>query len=157
MENEPCKACSACGPWWRLPLLLGLVLTAIVWSRLHGLREESPEKNLDQPIPITNGVQQEKVTLTIDFGDGRQKNFEAIGWRSGMTVADAMKAASGVTVTQKDTGQSAFVTAIDGIENQGADAHNWMYKINGKVADRSFEVYDLKPGDRILWTFGPWQ
>jgi hypothetical protein len=157
MENEPSKECPACGPWWRLPLLLGLVLAAIVWSRVHGLREATSEKEIDQPAPVTDGVPKEKIALTIDFGDGRPKNFDAIAWRSGMTVADAMKAASGVTVAQKGSGQSAFVTSIDGVQNQGADAHNWMYKINGKVADRSFAVYELKPGDRILWTFGSWQ
>jgi hypothetical protein len=157
MENEPSNACVACGPWWRLPLLLGLVLAAIVWSRVHGLREESSDENTDQSVPVANGVPQEKISLTIDFGDGRPKNFDAIAWRSGITVAEAMKAASGMTVAQKGSGQSAFVTSIDGVQNQGADAKNWMYKINGKVADRSFAVYELKPGDRILWTFGPWQ
>ena len=157
MENEPSKVCLACGSWWRLPLLLGLVLTAIMWSRVHSLHEETSDKKIDQSAPITNSVPQEKVTLSIDFGDSRQKNFDAIPWRSGMTVADAMKAALGVTVAHKGSGQSTFVTAIDGIENQGADGQNWMYKINGKIADRSFAVYELKPGDRILWTFRPWQ
>lgn len=133
------------------------MLAAIVWSRVHSLREETSEKEIDQPAQVTDGVPKEKIALTIDFGDGRPKNFEAIAWRSGMTVADAMKAASGVTFSQKGSGQSAFVTSIDGVQNQGADAKNWMYKINSKVADRSFAVYELKPGDRILWTFGPWQ
>ena len=154
VENEPSKACSACGPWWRLPLLLGLVLAAIVWSRVRGLREGSPEKNTDLPAPVANGVPQEKVKLAIDFGGGRQKNFDAVAWRGGMTVADAMNASSEVKITQKGSGQSAFVTSIDGVENQGADGQNWTYSVNGQVADRSYAVFELKPGDRVLWTFG---
>jgi hypothetical protein len=133
---------------------LGLVLAAIVWSRVHGLREESPEKNIDRPAPIANGVPQETVKLAIDFGGGRQKNFDAVAWHGGMTVADAMNASSGVKVIHKGSGQSAFVTSIDGVENQGADGQNWTYSVNGQIADRSYAVYELKPGDRVLWTFG---
>jgi hypothetical protein len=157
VENEPAKTCSACGSWWRLPLLLGLVLVAIVWSRVHGLREESPEKNIDRSDPVANGLPQEKVELAIDFGGGRRKNFDAVAWHGGMTVADEMIASSGVKITQKGSGQSAFVTAIDGIENQGANGQNWTYSVNGQIADRSFAVYELKPADRVLWTFGPRQ
>jgi hypothetical protein len=71
-----------------------------------------------------------------------------------MTVADAMKASSGVKISQKGSGQSAFVTSIDGVENQGADGQNWTYSVNGQMADRSYAVYELKPGDQVLWTFG---
>ena len=154
VENEPSKTCSACGPWWRLPLLLGLVLGAIVWSRVHSLREEPPEKNINRPAPIANGVPQEKVALTIDFGGGRRRDLDAVAWHDGMTVADAMNAPSGLAITQKGSGQSAFVTSIDGVENQGADGQNWTYSVNGQMADRSFAVYELKPGDRVLWRFG---
>jgi hypothetical protein len=154
VENEPSTTCSACGPWWRLPLLLALVLGAIVWSRVHGLREQSPEKYVGPPAPVVNGVPQEKVELAIDFGGGRRKSFDGVVWHGGMTVADAMNASSGVKITQKGSGQSAFVTSIDGVENQGADGQNWTYSVNSQIADRSFAVYELKPGDRILWTFG---
>jgi hypothetical protein len=134
--------------------MLGLVLAAIVWSRIRSPREETPDKNTDPPAPAANGVPQEKVKLAIDFGGGRQKNFDAVAWRGGMTVADAMKASSGVAIAQKGSGQSAFVTSIDGVENQGADGQNWTYSVNGQIADRSYAVYELKPGDRVLWTFG---
>jgi hypothetical protein len=157
VENDSQKSCSACGPWWRLPLLLVLVLAAIVWSRIRGLHEDSPEKKSDQPAPVAGRDPRENVALTIDFGGGRRKNFDTIAWHEGMTVADAMNAALGAAITQKGAGQSAFVTAIDGIENQGADGQNWTYSVDGEIADRSFAVYELKPGDRVLWTFGPRQ
>ena len=57
--------------------------------------------------------------------------------------------------SQKGSGESAFLTTIDGIENQGDTGHNWTYSVNGKHADRSFEIYKLEPGDQVLWTFGP--
>jgi len=58
-------------------------------------------------------------------------------------------------MVQKGSGESAFLTTIDGIENQGDAGHNWTYSVNGKHADRSFEIYKLEPGDQVLWTFGP--
>ena len=157
MEKEPSKTCSACGPWWRLPLLLGLVLGAVVWSRVHGLREESPEMNGEQAASVADRVPQEKVKLSIDFGGGRQINFDTVAWHNGMTVADAMSASSGLKITQKGSGQSAFVTSIDGVENQGAEGQNWTYSVNGRIADRSYAVYELRPGDRVLWKFGSQQ
>jgi hypothetical protein len=60
-----------------------------------------------------------------------------------------------VRIAQKGTGESAFVTAIDDIRNEGADGQNWTYSVNDQSADRSFAVYKLKAGDRVLWTFGP--
>jgi hypothetical protein len=157
VKNETTETCSACGSWWRLPLLLGLVLAAIVCSRVLGPREESSEKGVGASAPLRDGVPQKKVSLTVDFGDGRQRNFETIAWQSGMSVADAMKAASGVTVTKKGSGESAFVTGIDGVQNQGADGPNWTYSVNDKIADRSFAIYKLKPGDQVLWKFAPRQ
>jgi hypothetical protein len=154
MENEPVKTCSRCGPWWRLPLLLTLVFVAIVCSQLARLRHEPPENSSNRPAPITDGKPEQKIELTIDFGGGKRKNFEAIAWHADMTVADAMNASSGLNIAQKGAGESAFVTAIDGAENQGSDGMNWTYSVNGKIADRSFAVYELKPGDRVLWTFG---
>ena len=157
VENDLPKNCSPCRAWWRLPLLLGLVLAAIVWSRVSHLREVPAGKNAEMPSPIATGDPRAKVELSIDFGDGRRTNFAAIAWNSRMSVADLMKAWPNIAIKQKGAGESAFVTAIDDIENQGADGNNWTYSVNGQVADRSFAVYELKPGDRVLWTFGPQQ
>ena len=72
-----------------------------------------------------------------------------------MTVADLVGAARSIAVTQRGSGQGAFVTAIDGVANEGAEKDNWTYEVNGKAGDRSHAVYELHPDDRVLWTFGP--
>jgi hypothetical protein len=109
------------------------------------------------PTPIAKNDPRPKISLTIDYGNGRRTAFAAIEWHDGMTVADLMAAWTNVTVRQKGSGESAFVTAIDDIENQGADGKNWIYSVNGQAGDRSFAVYQLKPDDHVLWTFGPRQ
>jgi hypothetical protein len=97
------------------------------------------------------------VSLLIDFGDGRRQEHEAIAWREAMTVRDVLLAASdssgGVKFGQQGSGASAFLTEIDGIENEGAQGRNWTYAVNGTLADRSFAIYPLRPGDQVLWTF----
>jgi hypothetical protein len=154
MENTSTTSCSACGSWWRLPLLLGLVLAAILLSRGRGIWEAAPESS-GAAAPDSAGVAREHVSLTIDFGGGRRQDFDAVAWNEGMTVADLFGTASGIEVTQKGSGQGAFLTAIEGVANEGADANNWTYEVNGQSGDRSYAVYELHPGDRVLWTFGP--
>jgi hypothetical protein len=95
----------------------------------------------------------ERVLLAIDFPNGRQE-FEPIPWHEGMTAADQLRSAPGIKVTQTGSDASALLTAINDIANEGAIGSNWTYQVNDEHADRSFEVYELKPNDRVLWTFG---
>ena len=157
MDHKPLNTVRARSSWWRLPLLLGLVLAAIVWSRTHALRDVPANNSAEMPVTIPASDPRPKVALTLDFGGGRRLAFAAIAWRDGMTVADLISAWPNVVIKQKGTGESAFVTAIDDVENQGADGNNWTYRVNDQMGDRSFAVYKLKSGDLVLWTFGPRQ
>jgi hypothetical protein len=154
MDNAQLPSNRMRRPWWLLPLLLGLVLLAIVSYRIQDSRTAAAKKNRSLPEPIAANDPRPKVKLTLDFGDGRRTDFASIAWREGMTVADLMDAWPNIEIEQKGSGQLAFVAAIDHLANQGADARNWMYSVNGKMADRSFAVYVLQPGDHVLWTFG---
>ncbi len=154
VEHPESKACNTCGSWWRLPLLLCFVLAAIVWSRVRSLREvpHVPEKGTPQAAAGADA--HETVSLAIDFGDGQRKDFADIAWHDGMTVADIFSKSPALAISQKGSGAAALLTTINGITNEGSDGRNWTYSVNGKVADRGFAVYALRPGDRVLWTFG---
>jgi hypothetical protein len=154
MENSSTKSCSACGSWWRLPLLLGLVLAAIVLSRGAGFWDAAPQKR-DNVASGSADAARERVSLRIDFGNGRQRDFDSLAWHEGMTVAELMGKAPGIEVMQRGSGQGAFLTAVDGVANEGTEGSNWTYEVNGVGADRSFAVYELAPNDRVLWRFGP--
>ena len=153
MDSSQPQPCGICGSWWRLPLLLSLVLAAIVWSRGRALHNEEGD-NKNQPDSTAAATPAEKVSLTVDFGDGRRKNFDAIAWRDGMTVADMFNRGLDVATTQKGSGESAFITTIDGRANEGTAGRNWIYSVNGKIAECSCAIYRLQPGDRVLWEFG---
>ncbi|TVS17750.1 MAG: DUF4430 domain-containing protein [Planctomycetaceae bacterium] len=97
------------------------------------------------------------IALTIDYGDGVQKHFPRLAWKESMTVLDAMQAAQdhprGIAFRYRGRGATAFLVQIDDLENQGRD-RNWLYRINGKLADRSFAVQTVQPKDQITWEFG---
>jgi hypothetical protein len=135
--------------------MLALVLVAILLSR--GMRETTSERG-DEHSPGPPAVAtSEGVSLVVDFGDGRSQQHESIAWREGMTVRDALAAAAdstgGVEFAQRGSGESALLTRMAGVENEGAGGRNWTYSVNGQPGDRSFAIYPLRPGDRVLWTF----
>jgi hypothetical protein len=115
----------------------------------------TPERPADATSDSVADPARQHVSLTVDFGDGRKQNFGDLAWHEGMTVADLLSAAPGLTTNQKGAGQAALLIAINDIANKGADDNNWMYDVNGKRGDRSFAVFELQPGDRVLWSFEP--
>ena len=100
------------------------------------------------------------VKLTIDYGDGVQKVFVALPWKEKMTVLAALQAAEkhprGIKLTHQGSGERVLVTAIDDLKNEGR-GRNWIYEVNGKLADKSAGVYELLAGDSVLWRFATYR
>lgn len=96
------------------------------------------------------------VKLVIDYGDGCEKHFTAIPWKERITVFDVLMVADrhprGIDWKYRGKGATALLERIDDLENEGA-GRNWVYRVNGKLADRGLGVYELKSGDTILWKF----
>ena len=180
MEHSE-KSCPTFSPaqgayGWRLPLLLLLVLGGIVFygfSANRGDHGPPPEPSEDArspaaaritPGPPSDRVSGEVVSLVVDCGNGAQRQFDALPWHEGMTVANLMGKARdfrpGITFTQRGAGKMAFLTSLDGIAGQAAGqgagtARGWQYKINGEHGQQSFGSQILTPGDRVLWIYGP--
>ena len=78
-----------------------------------------------------------------------------------MTVQDALGVAAkhrrGIQFRQRGKGSTALLTQIDDLKNGGGGKRNWIYHVNGKRADRSFAIFQLKAGDTILWRFEKYQ
>lgn len=100
------------------------------------------------------------VTLVIDYGDGVQKHFVNIACKGGSTVLDVLESAKrhprGIQFSYRGKGATAFLTQIDDLKNEGR-GNNWIFHVNGKVADRSFAVFQVKPSDKVLWKFGKYR
>jgi hypothetical protein len=156
-ETPNDESCSACNSWWRLPLLLAIVLVAIMLLLRRGEPEPREESRQAAPEDIAAAANAANTQLTINFGDDRPPIEAESSWREGMTVADLLNNNSMVNVVIIGSGASAFLTSINGAANEGARGRNWTYRVNGKHADRSFAVYELRPGDHVLWTFAAQQ
>jgi hypothetical protein len=152
--SEPCEhqSCSACNSWWRLPLLLAIVLAAIV---LMLRRAPEPVRRSPQISPenVAADPNAQSVRLAINFGDDREPMSLESHWHKGMTVADLLNSQPRISVASTGSGTSTFLTSLNGITNEGAGGRNWTYRVNDKHADRSFAVYELQPNDQVLWTF----
>ena len=100
---------------------------------------------------------EEHVKLVIDYGDGVEKHFTQLSHKEGLTVLGATQLAGkhtrGVQAKVRGSGSIAFLTQIDDVSNEGGGGRNWVFRVNGKLGDRSCGIYELKPGDTVLWRF----
>jgi hypothetical protein len=135
-------------------LLAALVIVAIL-ARTRDTGETT-KSDVERPAGQTAPEAGETVSLAIEFGAGRRE-YETQPLRAGMTVRDLFASAGepsgGIKFAQQGSGETAFLTELDGVKNEGAGGRNWTYTVNGKFADRSFAIYELRPGDEVLWTF----
>ena len=105
------------------------------------------------------GGSEDTVRLIVDYGDGASKTVANLPWAKGNTILDAMKAATtrshGISFSYTGSGDSAVLTKIDDVQNEGGGAgrKNWQYWVNGAYGDRSFAVFELQAQDTIVWRF----
>lgn len=143
---------------WVFPFLLAMVLLASVialGNRQPGPQSASPETTGSwTPSSEPQGI---TVALEIDFGNGAKKQFAALPWRAGMTVADLMGQASkfrpGIEFDQHGEGAGGLLTAIDGLKNEGSNGRNWRYRVDDRYGEVSFCLKSIEPGMRVLWEF----
>jgi Domain of unknown function (DUF4430) len=103
------------------------------------------------------------VRLSVDYGDGVIKTITDLAWSKGDTVLDAMKVATarphGVSFGYTGSGETAVLTKIDDVPNQGGGVgkKNWQYWVNDAYGDRSFAAFELHAQDVVLWRFATGQ
>lgn len=133
-------------------LSLCLLLAVAGCSRTASQTDEPPP-----PKPTGQTVQ-----LVIDYEDGAEKHV-TIPWQERMTVLDAMAKAKthphGFNYEQRYDGKNAMIIQIDDLVNQkgGEGARNWIYRVNGTLADRGCGEWLLRPDDVVLWKFGTYK
>lgn len=98
----------------------------------------------------------ETVKIIVDYGDGVEKHFTQLPFMQNMTVLDATRVAEkhphGIKVEVRSSGETAFLTKIDDVANQGS-GKNWVFRVNGQLGDRSIGIHKLEAGDAVLWRF----
>ncbi len=107
--------------------------------------------------PSTTQPDSMRIHLHVDFaGHGDDKRIE-LKLPQDATVFDALRGAQtqgALTFASRGSGETAFVTAIDSVENQAAAGDNWIYRVNGQLGERSCDVHPLENNDTVQWRFG---
>lgn len=108
------------------------------------------------PAPRPEG---QTVSLTIDFGNGARREFDALPWSEGLTLGKLMRQAAafrpGLTYTQKGLGEMTYLTSLEGVANDGDNGRYWFYSVDDARGKVSFEIQPLQPAARVLWVFQP--
>jgi len=146
------------GGGWIFPtLLLTLLVMLIGIAKWNVQPQPVSSSNLPMRWTPSDLPAGEIVSLEIDFGNGATKQYAALAWRPEMTAADLLEEASkfrpGVAFEQIGDGASGFLKSLDGLANQGVGGRNWIYQVDGELAEHSFCLEKLQPGEHILWTF----
>lgn len=161
---------SAAPRGWSLPLVLAIALAAASWALVSSrMKRETPPAGPHGPATSGSSASgawtpspppdpaAQSVALTIDFGNGATRQFAALPWREGMTVGDALRAARqfppGVDYEVRGEGAGAMLVSLEGAASEGAGGRYWLYTVDDRPGEVSFEVQPVAPGQRILWEF----
>jgi hypothetical protein len=103
------------------------------------------------------------ANLFVDWGsefhDPAWQACDDLSIDTGSTVLDLMNEAAEecdppIPFTYTGSGQSAFLTSIDGVaNNQNNNGYYWVYFVNGQAPQVGFGAYTLSAGDSVAWDY----
>jgi hypothetical protein len=152
------RECCHGAEWWKLPLLLAIVLLAMLfWRQGQPVVDSNPNLATGEAWTPSDPSTGEVVKLEIDFGNGARRSFDSLPWKDEMTVEDVMLAARdfkpGISYSQIGEGAKGFLTELEGLKNEGFSGRNWQYDVAGSAGTRSFCLETVNAGDLVRWTF----
>lgn len=109
--------------------------------------ETSAKAPTKQP---TKATEAKKVCyITVDgYCSGKQ-----IQLKGGESVYDILKE-SGASVSARNTGYGLYIEGINGrFEFDEGPTSGWIYTVNGTRPSTSCSNYEVKSGDKIVWTY----
>ncbi len=100
------------------------------------------------------------VDWTSEFHDPGNQACDYLPITPGTTtVQDLMNEAGNfcnpsINYTYGGSGQSAYLTSIDGVEsNQDGNGYYWVYYVNNVEPDVGFGACKLSAGDSVAWDY----
>jgi hypothetical protein len=152
------RECCRGAAWWKLPLLLSLVLLAMLfWRQGQQVIDSTSDRAADEAWTPSAAATGEVVKLEIDFGNGARRLFDSLSWKEKMTVEEVMLSARdfrpGISYSQIGEGAKGFLTELEGLKNEGFGGRNWRYDVAGSPGTRSFCLESVNAGDLVRWTF----
>ena len=99
-----------------------------------------------------------QVSLELDFqgegdGEGLELEMKVPDASTAFELLQLAKAQGDMEFEATGSGELAFVTSINGIQNQGAGGRNWVFYVNDELANAGSGDYKLNESDKVLWKF----
>jgi len=116
-------------------------------------KEEMKESTKDvakESTAVTQTTEAKKVCyITVD-GYCSSKQIQLKG---GESVYEILKK-SGASVSARNTGYGLYIEGINGrFEFDEGPTSGWVYTVNGTRPNTSCSNYEVKSGDKIVWTY----
>jgi len=95
-----------------------------------------------------------EIQLTVSRDFSSEILFtKGIQTQPGETVLDVLE-----KNLEVETSSGGFIDAIKGLKSavEGETGKDWFFYINGIAANCSAKAYHLKPGDKVVWDYHPW-
>lgn len=94
---------------------------------------------------------QQKITVTVDFGDGRKKTSSDISASNALAALQQIAVKENLDLQLKTFDFGTLVQKIETYENTQEKA--WIYYVNGQSGDVAAEQKELKAGDTVEWRY----
>ncbi len=126
----------------------GITILAIFALTLVSCKEKSADQSY---------ASQETVILQVDMpGDTKDLRLKSESSGTVLSVMDDLKKSKELAFVLDGSGETAFVTSIQHIKNQGQKGANWIYSVNGKNAPAGVGTMKVSDTDTITWCYLPY-
>ena len=78
---------------------------------------------------------------------------EAGHTQSVLAYMQAMQKKGLVEFTSSGEGDMVLIESLQGLKNQGATGKNWLYAVDGKLANRGVATMTVAGGQRVQWCY----
>jgi len=114
--------------------------------------------NSDLPPTAASVSETFEISMQLDFqGQGENLNLEieAPKTASVFELLQIARSQGELEFESIGSGKLAFVTSINGIENEKAGGSNWVFFVNDQLGNTGSGDYKLNESDKVLWKFKP--
>lgn len=132
-----------------------LIIALILIVLATGIRRLTVTKGkktiqLNPTITLTQPAK-EKVSVSIDFGDGKIATYSATQAQTALGALEEVTKNNKLTLVVKEFSFGKLVQKIDNRENTKELA--WIYFVNGKSGNVGADQYKMSNGDKIEWKY----
>lgn len=101
-----------------------------------------------------------EVSITIQDGKSKSRLTVLVAEKSNLlSIMEAQKIEQKLSFEVKGEGDMTFVESLNGVKNEGPgdDKHNWLFAVNGRLANQGIGQLQISANDSVTWCFLLWK